>query len=129
MFKKIKIGLALGGGGARGLYHIGVLKALEQLKIKVDTVAGTSMGAIVGGVYAFTLSAQKTEHNWPRFGESFWERKGSARKNSPPCSKFSILQYLDTIAPGNYNTNQLRRRVVFFLTYGKNHQDKTRGKV
>jgi NTE family protein len=61
MIGRFKVGLALGGGGARGLYHIGVIKALEELKIKVDTVAGTSMGAIVGGVYACTLSGEKTE--------------------------------------------------------------------
>lgn len=52
MADKIKIGLALGGGGARGLAHIGVLKALEEEKIPIDTIAGTSMGAIVGGAYA-----------------------------------------------------------------------------
>jgi len=49
---KLKIGLALGGGGARGLAHIGVLKVLERENIPVDFIAGTSMGAIIGGVYA-----------------------------------------------------------------------------
>ncbi|MCK4427209.1 MAG: patatin-like phospholipase family protein [candidate division Zixibacteria bacterium] len=52
MAEKIKIGLALGGGGARGLAHIGVLKALEEEEIPIDVIAGTSMGAIVGGAYA-----------------------------------------------------------------------------
>jgi NTE family protein len=52
MAEKIKIGLALGGGGARGLAHIGVLKALEEEKIPIEAIAGTSMGAIVGGAYA-----------------------------------------------------------------------------
>ena len=52
MAERIKIGLALGGGGARGLAHIGVLKALEEEKISIDAIAGTSMGAIVGGTYA-----------------------------------------------------------------------------
>lgn len=47
-----KIGLALGGGGARGCAHIGVIRALEEAGIKVDYVAGTSIGALVGGVYA-----------------------------------------------------------------------------
>jgi len=47
-----RIGLALGGGGARGAAHIGVLKELERLRIPVDAVAGVSMGAIVGGLYA-----------------------------------------------------------------------------
>jgi NTE family protein len=47
-----RIGLVLGGGGARGGAHIGVLEVLEELRIPVDCVAGTSMGALVGGAYA-----------------------------------------------------------------------------
>jgi len=54
MGKKLKIGLALGSGGARGLAHAGVLEALEEAGIRADLVAGTSMGAIVGGLYAQT---------------------------------------------------------------------------
>jgi len=49
-----KIGLALGGGGAKGLAHIGVIKALEAAGINIDYIAGTSMGALVGGFYAAT---------------------------------------------------------------------------
>ena len=48
----LKIGLALGSGGARGLAHVGVLEALEEAGIRSDLVAGTSMGSIVGGLYA-----------------------------------------------------------------------------
>lgn len=47
-----RIGLALGGGGARGMAHIGVLSMIEELGIRIDCVAGTSMGALVGGLYA-----------------------------------------------------------------------------
>ncbi len=50
--KKQKIGLALGGGGARGGAHIGVIRALEEEGIKIDYIAGTSIGAFVGGIYA-----------------------------------------------------------------------------
>ena len=50
--KRPRIGLALGGGGARGAAHIGVLRELERLRVPVDAIAGTSMGAIVGGLYA-----------------------------------------------------------------------------
>jgi len=49
-----KVGLALGGGGAKGLVHIGVIKTLEKAGIPIDFVAGTSMGALVGGWYAAT---------------------------------------------------------------------------
>ena len=46
------IGLVLSGGGAKGVAHIGVIRALEENNIPIDYVAGTSMGAIVGGLYA-----------------------------------------------------------------------------
>jgi len=45
-----KLGLALGGGGARGIFHIGVLKVLEEEKIKIASITGCSMGAVVGGL-------------------------------------------------------------------------------
>ena len=54
-----KLGLALGAGGARGVAHAGLLKALEEEGIKPDFIAGTSMGAVVGGVYASGVSAEK----------------------------------------------------------------------
>jgi len=56
-----RIGLVLGGGGARGAAHIGVLKELERLRIPVDAIAGTSMGAIVGGLYATGVNAEDLE--------------------------------------------------------------------
>lgn len=51
---KLKVGLALGGGAARGLAHVGVIRALEREEVPIDLVVGTSMGAIVGGAYAAT---------------------------------------------------------------------------
>ena len=56
-----KIGVVFGGGGAKGAAHIGVLKVLEEQKIPVDYIAGTSMGAIVGALYASGLSAGELE--------------------------------------------------------------------
>ena len=56
-----KFGLALGGGGARGLAHIGVLKALEAQKIKIDAITGCSMGALIGGLYAYYGNVKKVE--------------------------------------------------------------------
>ncbi len=47
-----RVGLVLSGGGARGAAHVGVLKVLDELRIPVDAIAGTSMGAVVGGLYA-----------------------------------------------------------------------------
>lgn len=51
-----KIGLALGGGGAKGVAHIGVLRAIENASVKPDYVAGTSVGAMVAAMYAFNIS-------------------------------------------------------------------------
>lgn len=56
-----KIAVVLAGGGAKGAAHIGVLKALEELKVPVDYITGTSMGAYVGGLYATGMSADEIE--------------------------------------------------------------------
>jgi NTE family protein len=61
MTRKKKIGIALGGGGARGLAHIGVLKAILEAGIKPDIIVGTSMGSIVGGWYAAGHSLEELE--------------------------------------------------------------------
>jgi len=57
----VKIGLALGGGGACGLAHIGVLKVFEKENIPIYQVTGCGMGAIIGGAYAFLGNATATE--------------------------------------------------------------------
>lgn len=65
-----KVGVVLSGGGAKGVAHIGVLKVLEEAGIPIDYIAGTSMGAIVGGLYAVGYSAKSLDsmvrvQNWP----------------------------------------------------------------
>jgi NTE family protein len=64
-----RVGLVLSGGGARGFAHVGVLKALEAARVPVDLIVGTSMGAIVGGLYASGMTADELEReilavNW-----------------------------------------------------------------
>src|SRR5262245_22665433 len=64
-----RIGLALGGGGARGGAHVGVLQVLEELHVPVDAIAATSMGAVIGGIYAAgvpieTIDRSMREANW-----------------------------------------------------------------
>jgi NTE family protein len=56
-----KVGLVLSGGGARGLAHIGVLKVLDEMQIPIDCIAGTSSGAMIGGLYAMGYSALEIE--------------------------------------------------------------------
>ena len=58
---KLRVGLALGGGAARGLAHMGVLRVLEREEIPIDIVVGTSMGAILGGAWAATRDAVTLE--------------------------------------------------------------------
>ena len=60
-WKKRRIGLALGGGGARGLAHIGVLRVLEREGIPIDLIVGTSIGALVGGAYASGISPDELQ--------------------------------------------------------------------
>jgi len=56
-----RVGLVLSGGGARGAAHVGVLKVLEEMQVPIDAIAGTSMGAVVGGLYASGLSASQID--------------------------------------------------------------------
>jgi NTE family protein len=56
-----RVCLVLSGGGARGMAHIGVLKVLDELKVPIDCIAGTSMGAVVGGLYASGMTATEIE--------------------------------------------------------------------
>ena len=65
-----RIGLVLSGGGARGAAHVGVIRALEELHIPIDAIAGTSMGAVVGGLYAAGLSGEEIEQV---FDELDWQ--------------------------------------------------------
>jgi len=64
------VGLALGGGGARGYVHIGVLKVLQEKKIHIDMVAGSSIGAVIGAMYAATLNPVWIENRFREFIKS-----------------------------------------------------------
>ncbi len=57
-----KIGLVLSGGGAKGFAHVGILRAIEEAKLPIDYIGGTSMGALVGGLYAMGVSLDEIEH-------------------------------------------------------------------
>jgi NTE family protein len=75
-----RIGLALGGGGARGVAHISVLRKLEALHVPVDCIAGTSMGSLVGGLYASGMPVDALEKlvlttDWARLFDDNLERK------------------------------------------------------
>ncbi len=91
-----KIGLVLSGGGARGFAHIGVLKILEQNRIPIDYIVGTSMGSIVGGLYAIGLSPEEIEHGvsaiaWDKVFDDFAYRQYKTfRRKQDDFDFFSI---------------------------------------
>ncbi len=81
-----RIGLVLGGGGARGAAHIGVLEVLEKLRVPVDCVAGTSMGALVAGGYAAGLSPSAMRQKLAR---ADWD---DLFQDNPPYSQQSFYK-------------------------------------
>jgi NTE family protein len=84
-----RICLVLSGGGARGMAHIGVLKILEQLKIPIDCIAGTSMGAVVGGLYASGMTALEIEST---IRSVDWQE---AFRDSPPRRELAFRRKQD----------------------------------
>ena len=101
--KKIKIGLVLGGGGARGLGHIGVLKALKKHSIPIHMVAGTSIGAVIGAMYAATLDPHWIENKFKEFIDSeAYKRIGLHRLVPTSQPNSSIFQTAAT-----YMKNQI----------------------
>ena len=101
--KKIKIGLVLGGGGARGLGHIGVLKALKIHSIPIHMVAGTSIGAVIGAMYAATLDPHWIENKFKEFIESEAYKKIGLHRLVPTSQpNISIFQMAAT-----YMKNQI----------------------
>jgi len=111
--EKLKVGLALGGGGARGLAHIGVLKVLEKEIIPIDLITGTSMGAIIGGVYALKkdISAiEKIAEKYSKISEfnidlSFGEKE---KKDKP----FFLKKMSDFLKRGYILNLELRRKYI-----------------
>jgi NTE family protein len=102
---KPKIGLVLSGGGAKGLAHIGTLKIIDSLGIKVDYLAGTSMGAIVGSLYASGYTGKQIDSIFniidfdkiisddiPRNSKSYYERRSNERYAvTLPFKDFKVL--------------------------------------
>jgi NTE family protein len=95
-----KVGLALGGGGVRGMAHIGVLKVLEDEGINVDLIAGTSVGALIGGAYACGLSPKEISTRIaaylisPEFDDSTIKSLGLSLSSQP---KNSLQKALDLV--------------------------------
>ncbi len=123
--KDIKVGLVLSGGGAKGLAHIGALKVIEEAGVKIDYIGGTSMGAIIGALYASGYSADELDSifrktnfslliqdNLPRSAKTFYEKENSERYAvSLPFDKFKIS------VPPAYSGGQNIYHVLVRLLY------------
>lgn len=117
-----KVGLVLSGGGAKGLAHIGALKVIEEAGVKVDYIGGTSMGAIVGALYASGYSAQELDSifrvtdfasliqdNVPRGAKTFYEKENSERYAlTLPFTNFKVT-FPQAISGGQNIYNELVR--------------------
>ncbi len=118
----VKVGLVLSGGGAKGLAHIGVLKVIEEAGIQLDYIAGTSMGAVVGGLYASGYSASQLDSlfgsvnfdniiqdNLPREAKTFYERADAERYAIKlPFDKFKV-SLPSSLSKGQNTYNLLSR--------------------
>lgn len=117
-----KIGLVLSGGGAKGLAHIGVLKVIDSLGIQVDYIAGTSMGAVVGGLYASGYTGNQLDSIFskidvdallqdytPRESKSFYEKRNDEiYALTLPFNNFK-LGLPSGLSKGLYNFNLMSR--------------------
>lgn len=117
-----KIGLVLSGGGAKGFAHIGVLKVIEDAGIKIDYIGGTSMGAVVGGLYAAGYNAAQLDSIFkatnfdellsdyiPRQTKNFYEKRNDEVYSVVlPFNKYKI-GIPDALSKGVYNFNLLSR--------------------
>ncbi|MFV0539786.1 MAG: patatin-like phospholipase family protein [Aestuariibaculum sp.] len=129
-----KVGLVLSGGGAKGLAHIGVLKVLDSLGVKVDYVAGTSMGAIIGSLYASGYSGNQLDSIFktvdfetlitddiPRISQAFSERNNYEKYAiSLPFDKFKIT--LPSALSRGQNTYNLLKRLTLHVNEIKNFE-------
>ncbi len=120
--EEVKVGLVLSGGGAKGLAHIGALKVIEDAGVKIDYIGGTSMGAIVGALYASGYSAYELDSifrntdfpkliqdNVPRGAKTFYEKEDSERYAlSLPFENFSV-SFPEAISGGQNIYNEFVR--------------------
>src|ERR1051326_8108274 len=116
-----KVGVVLSGGGASGLAHIGVLKALEENNIPVDYITGTSIGAFVGAMYAIGYSPKQMEQialsedfNNQVYGNIDKKYVYYFKKKEPNASWISLKLSLDTAFETNLPTNIVNPATIDF---------------
>ncbi|WP_425448949.1 patatin-like phospholipase family protein [Dethiothermospora halolimnae] len=113
MTRKINVGLALGSGGARGLAHIGVLKALEENNVNIDVVSGSSAGALVGSLYCSNIPPAKIEDIINQIDRKMWmdvtvPRRGFIKGNQ--------IEQILKILTRNRNIEDLNKKLAIVAT-------------
>lgn len=105
---RLKVGLVLGGGGARGLAHIGIIKVFEQHHIPIDVITGSSMGALVGAAYAQICNADELEHRFRTFlfSEKFKLFGGSRFRRENVYEPMDLLHQV---------SHEFKRRIIINL--------------
>jgi NTE family protein len=133
--KDLKVGLVLSGGGAKGLAHIGALKVIEEAGVQIDYIGGTSMGAIVGALYASGYSANELDSifrtmnferliqdNLPRSAKTFYEKEDSERYAlTLPFNNFKIS--IPTAYSGGENIYQELVKLLYHVKDVKNFNE------
>lgn len=117
-----KVGLVLSGGGAKGFAHIGVLKVLEEAGVKIDYIGGTSMGAVIGGLYASGYSASQIDSIFqstnfdellndfiPRSSKNFYEKRNDELYALVLPFNNLKIGIPEALSKGMYNYNLLSR--------------------
>ncbi len=130
--ERLKVGLVLSGGGAKGLAHIGALKVIEESGVKIDYIGGSSMGAIVGALYASGYCAAELDSlfrntdltgliqdTFPRGAKSFYEKEDSERYAlTLPFNDFKI-----TFPQGLSGGQNIYTKLVGLLYHVRNVRD------
>lgn len=142
----LKVGLVLSGGGAKGMAHIGALKVIEEAGVRIDYIGGTSMGAIVGGLYAAGYSATQLDSIFrsvdfneliqdkiPRRAKTFYEKEESEKYAiTLPFDKFKIsfpsgiskgqnlYNMLSKLTPHVYDVDDFNKLPIPFLCIATN---------
>lgn len=127
--KDTKFGLALSGGGAKGFAHIGILKMIDSLGIKVDYITGTSMGGILGGLYAMGYNADQLKHavykmDWNRIlsNKIPYNKINISEKDEYDkyILEFPVVRGFPTL-PSSYIEGQYMGEVLNTLTFNAKH--------
>jgi NTE family protein len=126
---KKRIGLALGGGGARGLTHVGALKVFEQEKIPIHIISGTSIGSLVGGAYASGIPPEELEKKFQSYigSAEFQSSAIHAISSSYSREETSLTQKIQgflrnqyyliqmLLKPGILSVDNFRSMINFFI--------------